>query len=132
MPIIPVRPQQPFSRTLTRRKGVRVVIAYEDDTTQEGSFEEWADLRSDGVQAVTLIRGRYRNVFSGASLYWLYQEGENWIAGQTGVHYDPSPITEIITEPTGRQYERQSPYLPDMSHTAMKLGWWNGQDLLHT
>jgi len=111
---------------------MNVEILYEDHTTVSGDAEDWATMRSDGVQEITLIHGRYRNVFHGASLYWLYREELNWVAGQTGVKYDPNMITEIITFPSGKQEERQCVYLPDLQHNEIKLGWWDGENVLHS
>jgi len=111
---------------------MEVVIEYEDSTVDVGGAQDWTTMRSDGVQSVTLVNGRYKTEFAGASLYWLYPEGETWVAGQTGVKYDPNPIVEIVTLPDGTQIERRCPYLPDLQHATVKLGWWNGEDVLYT
>jgi len=111
---------------------MHVEIEYQGGDLVTGYPLDWPTMRSDGVQSVAFVNGRYRTEFSGASLYWLYPEDDVWIAGQTGVKYDPNPITEIVMAPDSTQVERQSKYLPDLEHAMVKLGWWNGEDLLHT
>lgn len=95
-------------------------IAYVDGTVQQGTAEGWPYLRSDGVDSVTLIDGDLSVRFASASLYWLYAEDGEWVSGCASVGYDPNPIREII----GTDRERLRPYLPDLAHEQVKLGWW--------
>lgn len=103
---------------------VQVFVTYEDDSVQSGLAAEWTSLRSDGVQKVIVECNGLSVMFHASSLYWLYPEGLNFVAGSGSVRYDPNPLAEIVIAPDGSQTERRIESMPDLNHNQVKLGWW--------
>ncbi len=99
-------------------------ILYEDESALNISATEWPVVRSDGVQEVRVSANGYSVVFQAASFYWLYPEGEHFVAGCGSVRYDPNPLTEVLVFADGRQEERRVEFMPDLRHEQVKLGWW--------
>lgn len=102
---------------------IRVRVRYVEGAEVEVAADEWASLRGDGVDEVR-VYGLGSVLFQAASLYWLYQEGSTWVAGSGSVRYDPNPLVEIVFDGHGRTSERTREYMPDLPHSAVKLGWW--------
>jgi hypothetical protein len=96
-----------------------VVVHYVDGTTTEGTVVDWPGLPSHGVDWVEIARVR----FKGKSVYWLYPEGDDWIAGCASF-YEDAKNAELIVHPDGSQDERPIEWVPDLAHVNVKLGWW--------
>lgn len=103
---------------------IHVRVTYEDGGELSVPADEWPRLRSDGVQDVVVSACGKSVRFASQSLYWLYPEGEDIVAGAGSVRYDPNPLVEIIVSPDGAQSERRVEFMPDMKHEQVKLGWW--------
>lgn len=111
---------------------MEITITYakpEGETTFEPAF--WEFVRADGVQSVAIKHDRYTVNIAGKSLYWLYWDNGKIVVGSGSVKYDPNPITEILIDArTFEQVTRQLDGMPDLHHSQVKLGWWNGEDVL--
>lgn len=101
-----------------------ITINYVDGTQQTAPITEWSNLQSEGVDLVTITDVSGSVKLSGASLYWVYEENEQFVAGCGSVRYDHNPITEIIFNGHGGQIERKREYVPDLLHRHVKLGHW--------
>lgn len=106
---------------------VRVRVGYVTGPTLSAEAGDWASLPGEGVDWVEVTNGGSVRIAS-ASLYWLYPEGDAWVAGWGSVRYDPNPLMEIICYTDGRQIERHIDYMPDLRLVDVKLGhWWPGE-----
>jgi hypothetical protein len=82
--------------------------------------EAWASLRGDGIDYVDLIdEAGNASRIQGQSVYWLYREGEAWVAGGGIVGH--SEIIEALVP--GHTFRRPR-HMPDLDHDQVKLGWW--------
>jgi len=101
-----------------------VSVTYEDETVLEAPASHWPQLRADGVQQFVVSCAGRSVSFAANSIYWLYPEGENIVAGCGSVRYDPNPLNEVVIEPDGKQSSRKIEFMPDLQHERVKLGWW--------
>lgn len=99
-------------------------VAYVDGSVQRAPAGLWRTLRSDGVDWVVVSNATGPSTFSGHSAYWLYREGDVWVAGQASFHYSRVIPPEVLFLPDGTQGTRAIDYVPDLPHSAIKLGWW--------
>jgi hypothetical protein len=95
----------------------RFRISYVDGTTAEGAAEDWAEARSDGVNAVEFDRVG----FQGHSLYWVRRVAGGWAAGAASFYRNP--VFEL-TVVDGKQENVEIEHVPDLRHAEVKLGWW--------
>lgn len=102
---------------------VRVRIHYVDGAEVEVAADEWPRLRGDGVDWVRILH-QGSTLLQAHSLYWLYREGSTWVAGCGSVSYDPNPLVELLFMANGTMREREREFMPDLPHSAVKLGWW--------
>lgn len=103
-----------------------VKITYNNNITQTGSLSDWSRLRSDGVQTILVTVNGLSAFRHASSIYWVYEENENWVLGSGSVRYDPNEISEIlINKVHGNQIERKRSFMPDLTIDKVKLGWWN-------
>lgn len=104
-----------------------LAIRYVDGSWFRGSVLDWERSRADGVDEVVIGNPRTCS-FAGGSVYWLYPEGDTWVAGSGGVgaSYGPdNPPPEIVFLSDGRQVARRIRHMPDLLHSQVKLGWWS-------
>lgn len=107
-----------------------VHIRYTDGAEVSGTAEDWPRWRSDGVDEVRIGNPK-ETVFGGHSIYWLYWEERTgapagyWVAGAgtVGNVYNEIP-SEVMFHASGEQWARPVKFMPDVSHAAVKLGWW--------
>lgn len=99
-----------------------VRIRYTDGTEVAGTTEQWPTWRADGVDEVRVGNPR-ETIFMGYSLYWLYRDGDAWVAGCGTVGAADLP-PEVIFTRDGEQHSRPIQSVPDIRHRDVKLGWW--------
>jgi hypothetical protein len=99
---------------------IRVEVRYVNGSLIAAQPEAWASLRCDGVDYVdvTDAAGNTSRI-QGQSVYWMYREGDAWVAGG-GVVGHPEIIE--VTVP-GHEFRRPH-HMPDLDHAQVKLGWW--------
>jgi hypothetical protein len=97
-----------------------VVVCYVNGQVIETTVGGWSLLRGDGIDHVDLIddAGNASRI-QGQSVYWLYQEGDAWVAGG-GIVGHP----EIIETAVPGHGFRRPQHMPDLAHDQVKLGWW--------
>lgn len=103
---------------------MRVRVRYVDGSEYAVAPDDWTTLPGAGVDVVYLLTASGDRRSGSHSLYWLYPEGDSWVAGEGSVRYDPNPLVEVIVAPDGRMTERTIPYMPDLRLSQVKLGWW--------
>jgi hypothetical protein len=97
------------------------LIRYVDGTELAVTLDAWPDVRGDGVDYFDIDGHR----FQGFTLYWLYPDGDNWVAGG----YGPDPPLELLFSPSGDVVTTRRPaYPPDLAHGQVKVGWWLPDD----
>jgi hypothetical protein len=96
---------------------METLVDYVDGTSAKG---EWATLRADGVDAVTIAGIR----IAGHSLYWLTRVTDGWIAGAASFY--PQAPFEVFISDDGNQTELdvKPDAIRDLAHRDVKLGWW--------
>lgn len=103
----------------------RVTVWYVDEGgPRTGDAGLWPSLRADGVDRVVVTNRSGSSILQGHSVYWLYREGDVWVAGQASLHYDRWIPPEVLFLPGGTQDTRHIDYVPDLHHADVKLGWW--------
>jgi hypothetical protein len=97
-----------------------VEVHYVNGTLITTQLEAWTSLRGDGIDYVDLIddAGNASRI-QGQSVYWLYQEGDAWVAGG-GIVGHPEIIETVVP---GHGFRRPQ-HMPDLAHDQVKLGWW--------
>lgn len=101
-----------------------VLIRYVDGQSTRATIDLWPTLRAEGVDEVWIYDLSGVVTFSGQSLYWVYPDGDMYVAGSAAVAYSKT-ITEIVFDGLGGQTERHLHFLPDLAHADVKLGhWW--------
>ena len=111
---------------------IEVEVRYNrPDTTLKFGVDQWPIVRADGVQWIRISCNGLSHEVEGRSIYWIYEQGGFIVIGGGCIRYDSRLITEVLINPeTGRQHERLREYMPDLEHKQVKLGWWNGENLL--
>jgi hypothetical protein len=100
-------------------------VRYVDGTELAITPDTWPDVRSDGVDRVTLrFPAGTASHWQGRSLYWLYYEDDHWVIGMASFTYSPVQPPEVLFWKDGRQEERRWEHVPDLRHEDVKLGWW--------
>lgn len=102
----------------------KVTIEYVDGTVYRFDAGVWQSQRGHGVDTVVVANESGPSTFSGHSVYWLYREGDVWVAGQASFAYSPVIPPEVLFLPDGTQDTRPIEYVPDLKHNQIKLGWW--------
>jgi hypothetical protein len=103
---------------------VRVTVHYVDGSRVTCPAEDWVHVRADGVDTVVVANPSGCTTFHGRSAYWLYPEGEAWVAGAASFGYDRHHVPEVLVHPDGVMETRRFEYVPDLKHEQVKLGWW--------
>jgi hypothetical protein len=99
---------------------VTVEVRYVNGTLITTQPEAWVSLRADGIDYVDLTDdGGNASRIQGQSVYWLYREGDAWVAGGGIVGH--AEMVEATVP--GHEYRRPR-YMPDLDHAQVKLGWW--------
>lgn len=94
-----------------------MLVRYVDGTEVTVAPEVWPWLRADGVDYVD-IGGHW---LQGFTLYWLYPDGDGWVAGG----YGPDPPLELTFGRSDGVIELRRPDgVRDLAHAQVKLGWW--------
>lgn len=92
-------------------------------------MEERHSLCQSGIQSIKAgIKGSYVT-FSGASIYWCYNENDYYVMGQGSIKYSRNPLIEVLVFKDGTQKQRSIEYFPDMQIGDIWLGHWNGKEL---
>ena len=97
-----------------------IAVGYVNGQLIETTVGGWPLLRSEGIDHVDLIdEAGNASRIQGQSVYWLYREGDTWVAGG-GVIGHPE-ISEVVVP--GHRWRRPQ-HMPDLEHAQVKLGWW--------
>lgn len=109
---------------------IRVRIDYVDGTFAEGPLEMWTIMPSEGVDTITIYTRTGSTRIAGMTIYWLYRQGDVWHrggaglgAGYIGGRSIPMP-PEVLIFPDEHMEQVPLEWVPDMPHSAVKLGWW--------
>ena len=109
---------------------VTVEVHYVNGVIVRAYAEKWSSLRADGVDRVIVANASGSCTFKDNSAYWLYAEGDVWVAGQASfgrLRYDRTFPPEVLFLPDGSQSTRTFKFVPDLHHVAIKLGWFRPQ-----
>lgn len=101
---------------------VMVTIRYVDGYQKTFPASQWRYERPEGVDWVRVCNPKCDTIHT-MSVYWLYKEGDDWVAGGGPIGYGKlSP--EVILKPDGTQEARPIRFAPDLKLDQVKLGWW--------
>ena len=107
----------------------KIKITYVDGEIIECTSFKWASVRAEGVDRVDLGCAQ----LAGDSIYYLYEDtiqtGSDslelervWVAGHFSIF--TTTASEYILRKDGSCIGRIIKAMPDLQHTAIKVGWW--------
>jgi hypothetical protein len=99
---------------------VNLSVRYVEGTVSATGADRWEPLRSEGVDHVDLADGLGTYRMQGQSLYWVRREGSLWVMGGGTV----TDVQEVWAFGEGRFQFTRPPFMPDLAHEEVKLGWW--------
>jgi hypothetical protein len=103
-----------------------VRVHYVSGQTIGAEPHDWPALPSEGVDWVEMTNEVGTIRVAGHSLYWLYREGPNWVIGGGSIGYT-NALGETVVGDEHRY--REIEYMPDLPHSAVKMGaWWPGKE----
>jgi hypothetical protein len=111
---------------------LKVQIEYSESFSEIVPIDQWEKLPPEDVQSFTVFSSdKYKAVFHGTSMYYLYPEGDNWVGGGASFGYDRTkPFKQVIFLPNGDQESREVKYIPCLPHKYWKVGWFKGEEVI--
>lgn len=99
-----------------------VRIRYVTGRVEAASVSAWPELPAEGIDWVEIGHHHFTRTM-GMSIYWVYREGNRWVMGSGPVGYGALPA-EVLVGADDQHEARAIEFMPDLPHSAVKLGWW--------